>query len=217
MQARQKTALARRLRKQDTWAEKLVWSWLRGRRFASYKFRRQYPLGDHILDFFCLEARLDIELDGFQHGIPVLRNHDAVRDTWLEARGVKVLRFWNSQLAHNKQAVRDAIWRALQERAPHSLPDYCRPGLCKSNRLSTGTSRCMRSLDLKYQFPSPQPSPGGRGRSYRRNWPPRCPELLKMLGRFFPLPPGEGRGEGNSISCLSRLPCRQSPRVYPFN
>jgi len=129
-------AIARTLRKRDTWAERLVWSWLRDRRFSSYKFRRQHPVGPHILDFFCLEARLNIELDGFRHGYPSQQKLDAVRDAWLEARGIKVLRFWNSHLRGQKQAIRDSIWSALQQRAPHPLPDYCRSGLCKSFRAS---------------------------------------------------------------------------------
>ena len=132
MQPPKHTAIARTLRKRDTWAERLVWGWLRNRRFSSYKFRRQHPFGPHILDFFCLEAHLDIELDGFRHGYPTQQRLDAVRDAWLEARGIKVLRFWNSHLRQEKQAIRDSIWRVLQERAPHPLPDYCRPGLCKS-------------------------------------------------------------------------------------
>jgi len=115
------------LRKHDTWAEKLVWRWLRDRRFCQYKFRRQHPFGPYLLDFFCLEARLNIELDGFVHGMPTQHAKDAERDAWLEARGIKVMRFWNSQLRPEKQFIRDSIWTALQQRAPHPLPDYCRP------------------------------------------------------------------------------------------
>ena len=121
------TAIARTLRKHDTWAEKLMWSWLRSRRFSAYKFRRQHAFGPYILDFFCVEGFLDIELDGGQHGHPEGRKNDTERDTWLEARGVKVLRFWNSRLCREQEAIRDTIWRALQERAPHPLPDCCRP------------------------------------------------------------------------------------------
>jgi adenine-specific DNA-methyltransferase len=135
MQPQKLTSIARMLRKRDTWAEKLVWSWLRDRRFSTYKFRRQHNFGPHILDFFCIEAQVNIELDGFQHGYPLQRGEDVKRDAWLEARGIKVLRYWNSHLRQEKQAIRDAIWRALQERAPHPLPDYCRPGICKSNRM----------------------------------------------------------------------------------
>ena len=118
---------ARQLRKKETWAEKLVWRWLRDRRFSDYKFRRQHTFGDYILDFFCVEAFLNIELDGSQHGFPEQKKKDEVRDAWLEKTGVKVLRFWNSRLLREKEPIRETIWRELQQRAPHPLPDYCRP------------------------------------------------------------------------------------------
>src|SRR5688572_28578267 len=100
---------------------------MRDRRFSAYKFRRQHTFGPHILDLFCLEARLNIELDGGRHGFPEQQQRDVERDAWLEARGVKVLRFWNARLRREKQVVRDAIWKALQERAPRQMPDYCSP------------------------------------------------------------------------------------------
>jgi ATP-dependent helicase HrpA/adenine-specific DNA-methyltransferase len=75
------------LRKKETWAEKLVWSWLRNRRFTGYKFRRQHPLGVYSLDFFCEEARLNVELDGGQHGFPDQRRHDREREKFLQSRG----------------------------------------------------------------------------------------------------------------------------------
>ena len=64
-------ARARQLRQTETWAEKLMWRWLRDRRFSGYKFRRQHPLGAYYLSFFCDEADLNIELDGRQHRLPV--------------------------------------------------------------------------------------------------------------------------------------------------
>lgn len=126
-QPKKLVSLARNLRKQDTWAERLLWNWLRDRRFSAYKFRRQHTFGDYILDFFCVEARLNIELDGSQHGFPHQKQSDRVRDAWLEGAGVRVLRFWNSHLRRDKDSIRETIWRELQERAPHPLPAYCRP------------------------------------------------------------------------------------------
>ena len=117
---------ARQLRKQDTWAEKLVWSWLRDRRFNGYKFRRQHPVGIYYLDFFCEEAALNIELDGRQHGFPDPRHHDAERAAFLPSRGIKTLRFWNSHLRRNAQSIRDTIFNELQARAPHSWPKDAR-------------------------------------------------------------------------------------------
>ena len=123
------TQRARQLRQQETWAEKLVWRWLRDRRFADYKFRRQHPLGDYYLDFFCEEARLNIELDGSQHGFPGQRQHDLQREKFLQSNGIKTLRFWNSHLRRNAQSIRDTIFNELQARAPHPLPDYTKPML----------------------------------------------------------------------------------------
>jgi len=80
-----------------------------------------------VLDFFRVEAFVDVELDGGQHGFPVQREKDAERDEWLGSRGVKVLRFWNSELRRERRSILDTIWTTLQERAPHPLPEYCRP------------------------------------------------------------------------------------------
>lgn len=115
--------IARLLRKQSTWAERLLWKWLRQRRFSVYKFRRQHPFGPYILDFFCPEAMVDIELDGSQHGAPENRQNNADRDAWLQKRGIKVLRFWNGRLRREKQVIRDTIWQVLQERALRPAPD----------------------------------------------------------------------------------------------
>ena len=70
---------------------------------------------------------MNIELDGSRHGLPEHQARDRVRDAELEANGIAALRFWNSYLRENPQSVRDMIFNALQERAPHPLPDYCRP------------------------------------------------------------------------------------------
>jgi very-short-patch-repair endonuclease len=114
----QNTPLARKLRQHDTWAEKLLWSWLRDRRFSAYKFRRQHTYGPYILDFFCLEALVNIELDGSQHVHPEAAQQDTERDAWLTQSGVQVLRFWNSRLRREKQSIRDTIWQTLHARHP---------------------------------------------------------------------------------------------------
>ncbi len=104
-----------------------MWRWLRDRRFSGYKFRRQHLIGDYYLDFFCEEAELNIELDGSQHGFPEQQAHDAARERFLKSQGIKTLRFWNSHLRRNSQAVRDTIFEGLQKRLPHPLPDYTKP------------------------------------------------------------------------------------------
>jgi len=126
------TGRARQLRKTETWAEKLMWRWLRDRRFSGYKFRRQHPVGKYYLDFFCEEAELNIELDGSQHGFPDQRKHDQEREKFLKSLGIKTLRFWNSRLRRDAQTIRDTIFNELQTRSPHPLPDYIRPTTPKS-------------------------------------------------------------------------------------
>jgi ATP-dependent helicase HrpA/adenine-specific DNA-methyltransferase len=136
---------ARVLRQTETWAEKLMWRWLRGRRFSGYKFRRQHPLGNYYLDFFCEEAELNIELDGRQHGFSEQQKHDAEREKFLKSLGIKTLRFWNSHLRRNAQSLRDMIFEELQQRAPHPLPAYTRPMPVEERfgeKYAAGVSQC---------------------------------------------------------------------------
>jgi very-short-patch-repair endonuclease len=89
------TSNARRLRREQTDEEKELWRSLRAGRFAGFKFRRQHPLGKYFLDFYCPTAKLSIELDGFQHGLPEQRQRDEEREKFLASEGVEELRFWN--------------------------------------------------------------------------------------------------------------------------
>ena len=121
------TKQARALRRKTTWAERLIWRWLRGRRFSDYKFRRNHPVGKYFLDFYCHEASLAIELDGSGHGHPGQQAQDAERTKFLGSQGIKVLRFWNSQMRWNPRVIRETLFRELQTRAPHDLPEYTQP------------------------------------------------------------------------------------------
>jgi len=133
-QAPKATRIARNLRLRESWGERLMWAWLRDRRFSGHKFRRQHPLGPYILDFFWNRAKLDIEVDDFQHGSPENQVTDASRDAFLENQGIKILRFWSSHLRRDKQAIRDKIWQNLQQRAPQPVPGYCVPKNVASNK-----------------------------------------------------------------------------------
>jgi ATP-dependent helicase HrpA/adenine-specific DNA-methyltransferase len=117
----------------------LLASWLHDRRFSAHKFRRQHPMGRHVLDSFCNEAKLNIELDGSQHGHPEHAQAYADRQSCLEERGIRVLRYWSGRLRWAKQVLRDAIWQALQERAPKPLPDYCWTGVVGSEAKEQNT------------------------------------------------------------------------------
>jgi very-short-patch-repair endonuclease len=110
------TSNARRLRREQTDEEKELWRALRAGRFAGFKFRRQHPLGNYFLDFYCSTARLSIELDGFQHGLPEQRRRDKEREQFLALEGVEELRFWNHQWRTNHEAILLEIWNALHRR-----------------------------------------------------------------------------------------------------
>src|SRR5579859_5004166 len=80
---KQARELARHLRKKSTDSEKRLWRLLRDRRFAGFKFRRQYPCGEYYLDFYCTIAQLAVELDGGGHGFPDRRARDETRNRFL--------------------------------------------------------------------------------------------------------------------------------------
>ncbi len=121
--------LARELRQRETWAEQLMWRWLRDRRFEGYKFRRQIPKGDFIVDFLCEEASLVIELDGRQHGFPDQQAQDAAKEAYLTSMGFKTLRFWNGELRRREREIKELIFRELHERAPRPDPAHWRRGV----------------------------------------------------------------------------------------
>jgi very-short-patch-repair endonuclease len=106
-------AYAREMRARMTDAESLLWMMLRNRRIGGVKFRRQHPVGRYILDFYCDERKLGIELDGGQHGEAV--EYDQKRDDWLRVQGISVLRFWNNQVLAETEAVMEAIYQVVIE------------------------------------------------------------------------------------------------------
>ena len=107
---------ARQLRRDQTDEEKELWRALRSHRFAGFKFRRQHPAGIYILDFYCAAAKLDVELDGFEHGLPEQLQHDEKRRAFLKEQDIEELRFWNRQWRKNREGCLLAIWDALQRR-----------------------------------------------------------------------------------------------------
>jgi very-short-patch-repair endonuclease len=102
---------AKALRREMTQTERELWSCLRAGRLSGHKFRRQQPIGPYIADFVCQEARLVVELDGSQH---IDSEHDRRRDAFLGSAGYRVLRFWNSDLAENRQGVLEEILAAVE-------------------------------------------------------------------------------------------------------
>ena len=110
------TERARHLRRIATPAEKRLWYHLRNRRLAGLKFRRQEPIGTRIVDFYCAEVRLAIELDGSGHAYKVTHASDAERELELNAVGIRVLRFFNSAIYNNLDGVLNAIIYAADPR-----------------------------------------------------------------------------------------------------
>ena len=88
-------AYRKRLRNNQTDAEKILWQFIRKRKLCGRKFRRQFSILNYILDFYCVEEKIAIELDGKQHLEPAAIRKDAERDNFLRGEGIKVLRFQN--------------------------------------------------------------------------------------------------------------------------
>ncbi|MEL7189570.1 MAG: DUF559 domain-containing protein [Pseudomonadota bacterium] len=99
------TKTARKLRKEMTKPERILWRQLRSRPFEA-KFVRQFPIGDFIVDFACRSLRLAIELDGGQHAEC---SADIVRTKIISAHGYRVIRFWNNEVLENMDGVLQTI------------------------------------------------------------------------------------------------------------
>ena len=103
----------RQLRQHATDAEQLLWRLLRDRQVAGAKFRRQHQYGPYILDFFSAEHKLAVEADGGQHFSINGVMDDAARTRYLQANGIRVLRFSNTEVLQQTEDVTEAIWRAV--------------------------------------------------------------------------------------------------------
>ena len=119
-------ARARELRQPQTPAEATLWRHLRNRNLK-YKFRRQHPIHRFIIDFYCAEAKLLIEIDGDSHLVKEQIEYDKARTEYLEALGYKVIRFTNNDVRYTISAVVDKIINTVEKRIeeldiPHPSP-----------------------------------------------------------------------------------------------
>ena len=105
---------AREMRSQPNDAESSVWQGLRAKRLRGFKFRRQHPIGNYIVDFYCAAAMLVIELDGATH--IGKESYDAMRQSWLESQGLLVIRFGNRELDQGIDEFLEIVWRHCVER-----------------------------------------------------------------------------------------------------
>jgi very-short-patch-repair endonuclease len=120
---KQLTLLARENRKNPTPAESKIWKEvLRMRQFASYKFLRQKPLAGYIVDFYCSELHLVIEIDGDSHAETV--QYDCERSSVLQSLGLTVVRYTNDDVMSNIQGVYDNLSETVARIHPPPIPPY---------------------------------------------------------------------------------------------
>ena len=106
-------AYARGLRHDHTDAEHRLWQLLRNRQLAGCKFRRQVPIAGFIVDFFCAEEKVAVELDGSQHMQPKEAAYDEGRTAALAKVGVRIVRFWDNEVFDNVEGVLQHIYDHL--------------------------------------------------------------------------------------------------------
>lgn len=107
---------ARELRRDETEAERALWARVRGRRLGGFKFYRQAVREGYILDFYCRDADLVVEVDGAVHDSPTQRAKDDLRTQVLESKGYTVIRFTNEQVLLNTDDVCRQILDVIHER-----------------------------------------------------------------------------------------------------
>ena len=107
--------IARKLRQSSTKEERVLWQLLRNRQFKNLKFKRQFPIGNYVVDFVCEEIKLIIELDGGQHNEPENIEADNLRTEFLESKGFKVIRFWNKDINLNISGVYELLSNEVEK------------------------------------------------------------------------------------------------------
>lgn len=112
----------RYLRRGQTNAEQRLWYQLRAGRLGSYKFRRQYEIGLYIVDLYCAANKLAIALDGSQRN----QDDDIERTQYLKSQGIRLLRFWDSEVLENTAQVLQSILDAVEN--PALTPTYLPTG-----------------------------------------------------------------------------------------
>lgn len=111
-----KYELAKKLRKKLTPPEFMLWDCIKARQPGGPIFRRQYPFGRYILDFYCIKAKLAVEVDGNDHTRPEVVLRDEIRDAFLKSHGVFVYRIPASEIFRNLEDTADGVWRLAEDR-----------------------------------------------------------------------------------------------------
>jgi very-short-patch-repair endonuclease len=148
---------ARANRREPTWGEKVMWTYLRSFRPLGARFRREAPIGPYMVDFAWLSARIIIEVDGASHDLPGRDERDQERDSFLTSQGFRVIRVRDADVIANSEKGFAAIEEAVR---PHlKTPPLAPPHKGEGNRAGpVGDAAGPES-------PSPNPSPQGGGGS----------------------------------------------------
>lgn len=101
------------LRRNMTKAEFMIWQKLKGKQLEGYKFRRQYSVSSFVIDFYCTELKLAIEIDGESHFEDGAQEYDQERQAFIESVGIRFLRFTNDEVYGNLQAVLERITQEI--------------------------------------------------------------------------------------------------------
>ena len=107
--------IRQRLRKNMPLAEKLLWTKIKDRQLSGYKFRRQYSIGNYVLDFYCPELKLSIEVDGETHYVEGADTYDRERQAFMESFGITVLRFTNRDVYEKIDGVVHRIKETIEK------------------------------------------------------------------------------------------------------
>ena len=111
---RQQISLARKLRREQTSAERALWARLKNSQLYGVKFRRQQLIGPYVVDFVSFDNKLVLEVDGGQHNWQNASERDGDRTIWLQRSGYQVLRFWNNEVLLNIEGTLERIREALK-------------------------------------------------------------------------------------------------------
>ncbi|MEW6456702.1 MAG: endonuclease domain-containing protein [Acidobacteriota bacterium] len=154
--------ICRKLRKDQTDAEKKLWAVLRNRQLDGVKFRRQFSIGKYILDFYSPEYKLGIEADGGQHYEDESRQQDELRTKELSKIGVQILRFSNEAILNNIEGVYEVIQKTIKKKS--NLPPRLDP-LPNRERMIIFDKDPEKYVERKARR-NPVPSGAGQGEQY---------------------------------------------------
>jgi very-short-patch-repair endonuclease len=214
-------ARSRRLRRDATWPEVILWRSLRGRGLGEFKFRRQQPIGRYVVDFFCSASALIVELDGDSH--IERKAEDDARQRWLESSGYRVVRISNDDVLQNLEGVLIQIERECTQANFALSPPGERDAAQRQGEgaeLAPATDRQLNSARPKatgQEAPSPglRPSSPARGEEEKSPLPWRERDAAQRQGEGDGLAPATDRAAASDRSRITPPYAVPSPGLRP--